>query len=78
MKYFLFLLTALAKEPTVYIQKFCYPDRNLKVVVDSDSKDEGMKKAANVCFQTLTKGKYPGEEEGLDIIDICANPKRCD
>lgn len=32
------------------------------------------KEAARVCFRTLTKGKYPGEERGLEIIDICANP----
>ena len=37
--------------------------------------EEAFKVAAKVCFKTLTGGKYPGEEKGLDIIDICANPK---
>lgn len=32
------------------------------------------KEAAKLCFTGLTKGKYPGEERGLDIIDVCVNP----
>ncbi len=39
------------------------------------SKEVAYKLAAKDCFQKLTGGKYPGEERGLDIIDICANPK---
>lgn len=32
--------------------------------------------AARLCFLKLTKGKYPGEQKGLEYIDICANPVR--
>ena len=39
------------------------------------SYEEAFKSASHECFQQLTGGKYPGEEKGLDIIDICANPK---
>lgn len=39
------------------------------------NKDIAFKLAAKDCFNQLTGGKYPGEERGLDIIDICANPK---
>ncbi len=39
------------------------------------SKEAAFKLAAKECFSKLTGGKYPGEEKGLDIIDICANPK---
>ena len=39
------------------------------------NKDTAFKLAAKECFQKLTNGKYPGEERGMDIIDICANPK---
>lgn len=31
--------------------------------------------AAKLCYKTLSNGKYPGEEKGLDIIDICTNPR---
>ncbi len=39
------------------------------------SHDEAFKLAAKDCFNKLTGGKYPGEEKGLNYIDICANPK---
>ena len=39
------------------------------------SKEQAYKLAANECFKKLTGNKYPGEEKGLEIIDICANPK---
>lgn len=64
--------------PSLYIQRYCYPGHNLKVVVDADTREEGEKKAARICFQALTGGRYPGEEKGLEIIDICANPRRCE
>ncbi len=37
--------------------------------------EEAFKSAAKECYQQMTQGKYPGEEKGLAIIDICANPK---
>lgn len=39
------------------------------------SKELAFKLAAKECFNKLTGNKYPGEEKGLEIIDICANPK---
>lgn len=39
------------------------------------SKEQAYKMAATECFKKLTNNKYPGEEKGLEIIDICANPK---
>lgn len=37
--------------------------------------EEAFKLASKECFNKLTHGTYPGEEKGLDIIDICVNPK---
>lgn len=45
------------------------------IVMKGASQDAAFKLAAKECFSKLTGGKYPGEEKGLDIIDICANPK---
>ncbi len=39
------------------------------------SQEQAFKLAAKECFKKLTAGKYPGEERGLEIIDICANPR---
>lgn len=41
----------------------------------ADSKQEAFKVASKACFQKLTNGEYPGDEKGLEYIDICANPK---
>lgn len=45
------------------------------ISMKASSKEEAFKLAAKECFSKLTGGRYPGEEKGLDIIDICANPK---
>ncbi len=37
--------------------------------------EAAFKSAAKDCYQQMTHGKYPGEDKGLEIIDICANPK---
>lgn len=57
----------------VYLFKF----KNIQEPISkkASSKEEAFKLAAKECFSKLTGGKYPGEEKGLDIIDICANPK---
>lgn len=41
----------------------------------ASSREVAYKLAATECFRKLTGDKYPGEEKGLEIIDICANPK---
>ena len=58
---------------TYYTFKYNTPDQ-LKVTVPADSKSEAFDKASKMCFQILTQGKYRGETESLNIIDICANP----
>ncbi len=57
---------------------FNYKDLSKKpfqIKKEAASYEEAYKSASRECFQQLTGGKYPGEEKGLDIIDICANPK---
>ncbi|MES2803081.1 MAG: hypothetical protein V4654_11355 [Bdellovibrionota bacterium] len=45
------------------------------LTLQAETKQEAFKVASKACFQKLTNGEYPGEEKGLDYIDICANPK---
>ena len=47
----------------------------LSITQVAPSQDEAFKLAAKECFKKLTGNRYPGEEKGLEIIDICANPK---
>lgn len=42
---------------------------------ESDSKDEAYEKAAKSCYNHFKAGKKLSESKGLDIIDVCANPK---
>lgn len=50
---------------------------SLKITItDAYDRQDAFRKAAKLCYKILSKDKYPGEEEGLKIIDICANPKK--
>lgn len=71
---FLIMYSEKAKAETYYSFKFKTKDE-LKISVPAASYEEAYKKAYQECFQRLTKGEYPGEEAGLNIIDICANGK---
>lgn len=33
------------------------------------------REAARICYMKETNGVYPGEIRGLEVIDMCANPK---
>lgn len=59
------------------IKKYIFQFKTIKepIVMSAATKEIAYKMAASACFSQLTQGKYPGEEKGLDIIDICANPK---
>lgn len=39
------------------------------------SYEEAYETAAQACFKHFKAGKHVSEEEGLDIIDVCANPR---
>ena len=73
--------TANANTPTVEATKtYSFQFKAPKVKVFSitqkaSSREVAFKLAATECFRKLTGDKYPGEEKGLEIIDICANPK---
>lgn len=71
MKYLILLLTLNVQAKTYTITY----KNNLVVKVEASSEVDAIKPAAKICFQKLTGGVYPGEEKGLDIIDICVNPK---
>jgi hypothetical protein len=72
-----FSFTAHAKDPAQQSWTFKYrtPQSEFKITKNAASHEQAFKLAAKDCFQKLTNGKYPGEEKGLEIIDVCANPK---
>lgn len=38
--------------------------------------EEAFKTAAQACYRHFKNGKALTEDQGLDIIDVCANPRR--
>lgn len=49
--------------------------KTLTITQAAANQEEAYKLAARECFKKLTQNQYPGEQQGLEIIDICANPK---
>lgn len=41
----------------------------------SSSYEEAFEKAAKACYQHFKGGRHITEDQGLDIIDVCANPR---
>ncbi len=39
------------------------------------SYEEAYETAAQACFKHFKNGRHVNEDEGLDIIDVCANPR---
>ncbi len=39
------------------------------------SYDEAYEAAAQACFKHFKAGRHISEDQGLDIIDVCANPR---
>lgn len=68
-------LNAIAAPSTEKAYSFQFKSINQPISKTAITKEAAFKLAAKECFSKLTGGKYPGEEKGLDIIDICANPK---
>lgn len=52
-----------------------FKSKAFSITQTAATKELAFKLAASECFKKLTGNKYPGEEKGLEIIDICANPK---
>ena len=68
-------LNAMASTKSEKVYSFQFKSIAKPIAKIALNKEAAFKLAAQECFTQLTGGKYPGEEKGLDIIDICANPK---
>lgn len=70
------MLLAAASAPQAYNFRFtAAKNKTFSITQSATSKEEAYKLAARECFKKMTANRYPGEERGLEIIDICANPK---
>ena len=70
------VFAAQTPSPKSYVFQYkTHQNKNFTITSTANSQQEAFRIAAKECFNKLTGNKYPGEEKGLEIIDICANPK---
>ncbi len=67
------LSTAKANAEEYYTFRYKTAD-NLKVTARAENRHIAFTKASKLCYSILSKDVYPGEEKGLEYIDICSNP----
>ena len=68
---FILLTFTISAHAATYQFKY---KQNVTATVDATGYEDAFRVAAKICYMTLSKNVYPGEEKGLEIIDICANP----
>lgn len=59
----------------VYGFKFTMKGDKFEYTQKAASYEEAFHKAAQACFTHFKGGRRLAEEQGLDIIDVCANPR---
>lgn len=67
---FILLTFTISAHAATYQFKY---KQSVTATVDAASYEDAFRVAAKICYMTLTKNVYPGEEKGLEYIDICAN-----
>lgn len=62
--------------PKTYTFRFNYQGESLEVRKPAASYEDAFEQAAETCFRHFKGAKKKvSENEGLDIIDVCANPR---
>ncbi len=74
------LFTGLMSFSATHVKSYSFQysphkSKTFSITQAAPTKEQAYKLAATQCFKKLTSNRYPGEEKGLEIIDICANPK---
>jgi hypothetical protein len=76
-----FSLTAMAStnphagEDQLFQFKFRMKGELYEYSQKSSTYEEAYERAAKACFQHFKAGRHVSEDQGLDIIDVCANPR---
>jgi hypothetical protein len=67
----------ISKDETskVYGFKFSLKGATFEYKQSSPSFEEAFERAAQACYTHFKDGKRLNEDTGLDIIDVCANPR---
>lgn len=55
--------------------KYTYKGERLEIVETSDSWEKSFERSAMKCLKHFSKGQALSDDQGLDLVDLCANPK---
>ena len=55
--------------------KYQYKNDRLEIKTKSNSWEEAFQMASQQCFTKLTKNRDINYDTGMDVIDVCANPR---
>lgn len=58
-----------------YNFKFKFENQVFEYKQKSASYEEAFSRAAQACYTHFKAGRHLSEDRGLDIIDVCANPR---
>ncbi len=64
------------KKDNSYTFAFNYKGVKLDIIKKEMSPEMAFESAAKECFLFYSKSMRKTEQDGLDIIDVCANPRR--
>lgn len=67
--------SSLSSPTKEYTFKYEFKGDKLEIKVKNKEWDESLSQAAQQCFNYFKGDKKVSEEVGLDIIDVCANPR---
>ncbi len=65
-----------ADEPKEFTFKYAYEGETLEIKKHDSTWDKAFSFSAQQCYDYFKKGRPFNEQQRLDIIDICANPKK--
>lgn len=67
----------ISNEPAakVYSFKFKMQNETFEFSKQAPSYEEAFETAAKACYRHFKGGRRISEDRGLDIIDVCANPR---
>ena len=70
-----FAWVSTAPKENVYSFKFNYAGETLEIRKPASTYEDAFEQAASECFKHFKGSGKLSEDRGLDIIDVCANPR---
>lgn len=70
-----FVSVACGAQTKEYKFKFIYGGQKLEIIETSPSWEKSFERAAMKCLRHFSEGKPTSTDKGMDLIDVCANPK---